>query len=268
MAGEILWINDTDSRDLGIYVMPGVKGILGATARPVELASVIGKPGGIIGRDGQHVPRLISIPARFHASSIDSVAADWAVVQQELLAREVLLRHAHAPDLEYTGRWIAEDATFADLALHPQQDLNLQFVCEHPFGRHVDDSPFTVEFDDTPTAIPSGLMACRGTLKLIGGTNPICRLHDPDGNVVESMTITRTHTGEQQTHVQSHLHKVTYHVDDDDEDGTSDRGSLTAGSFFEVDPLKYGARPMDDTPTYLKLSVTQGTGVFLYEKYS
>ncbi len=265
MAGEILWINDVDGREKGFFVVPGLRGIMGATPRPITVERVIGKHGGIIGTRGYHTERPIDIPGVFVTDAIENVNADWAVLQQELLADEVRLRHAYAPDLEYIARWVAEDATFEGLALEPEQDVVLHFVCEHPFGRHITGSPFSVDFDSTPVAIPSGLHACRGTIYLRGGTNPILTLYDPDDNAVATMGFTQTHTGDQETRIESHEHRILFAADENDE-GVSARETLTSGHFFEVDPLKYGADPAGSA--WLKLGVSSGEGTFIYDKFS
>lgn len=261
MAGEILWFNDLDSREVGFHVTPGLRGIMGATPRSISIETVIGKHGGVFGAEGFHEPRRPRIPGLFVASSIEDLNADWALVQQQLLARQVRLRHTYAPDLEYLAKWINEEATFEALALEPEQDVVLEFLCANPFGRHIADSPFTVNFDDTPTPVPCGLMPCIGTF-IITGTNPIVTLYDSDGVPVETMGFTATHGVDQQTEIESHKHRVMFN---DDGDLTSARASLTSGQFIVVDALKYGDYAAEEWPM---LSINNGDGTFIYDKYS
>ncbi len=266
MAGEILWINDVDAREKGIFVTPGLRGIMGAPSRPVSIERVIGKHGGVKGARGFHLWREIEIPSVFVASSIENLNAEWAEVQQELLQEDVRLRHVYAPDLEYLAEWLNEDATPEGQALEPEQAMNMRFIVAHPWGRHITGSPFSVDFDSTPTAIPSGLHACRGTLIIRGATNPIVTLYANDGvTVLSTMGFTVAHVGDQETRVQSHLHKIILAADEND-DGVSDRASMTSGEFFEVDPIKYGADVA--ASEWLKLGVNSGDATFEYEKYS
>lgn len=266
MAGEILWINDTDAREKGIFVVPGLRGIMGLPPRPISIERVIGRHGGVKGARGFHMWREIEIPAVFVTDAIEDLNEDWAVVQQELLQEDCRLRHTYAPDLEYLAEWVSEDATFEGQALEPEQAMIMRFIAAHPFGRHITGSPFSVDFDSTPTAIPSGLHACRGTIFLRGGTNPIVTLYANDGvTALATMGFTQAHTGDQETRVESHLHKVTF-AEDELIDGVSARASLTSGQFIEVDPVKWGADVA--AGEWLKLAVNDGEGTFVYDKYS
>lgn len=262
MAGEILWINDIDSRELGIYPKPGSRGMLGTPARTLDIQQVLDQPGGIIGAIPSIGVRNVSIPAVFVASSIETVGEEWRAVQQILRADEVRLCHAFDPDLEYLAKWTGEDPTEDGQALEPILALSLTFVCENPYGRVVTGRPFSVEFDDTPQVIPCGLGPCRGKIILREGNDPVITLHDSDGNAVATMGFDLLHASGQQTEIESHLHKVMLN----DNDVLSDaRASLVSGHFFEVDPLLYGDYVNEAWPM---LSVQNALGEFIYDKQS
>jgi phage-related protein len=256
---SIVYLNDRDIADYGI----GLTEANAWDAIQIEFPtiSVLGQIGQVVGAVGTGQPRTLRLTGILRASSIANRRTLLDQLNGDLGKGLVEIRIADELDRFVLARFVgASFGSFSKIeysGVNSYVTVELEFICDDPTWQ--DRFSQSVSFGSTRTGMPLGRMPSWPLIYVEGATNPTIHYRSSTGDILYSMTFTKTLAADEVLRIDMALQTI-----DEIDSGvrTNDIASLTSGDFFACDP--YDGDP--DASSWPTLEITSGTAVAYYRR--